>query len=74
MTDIKKQLSLNFDVAHSRPQHNEDPAPFGEETYILRRSVVQLQNVREQRERTKRIEEERVLMERIRARVAHLQA
>jgi hypothetical protein len=72
MNDSYTQLKLNFEAVQTRAQHNEEHP-------LLRKgvsssNVVQLRNVREQRERTKQLEEESVLMEIIRARVAHLQA
>lgn len=72
MNDSYTQLKLNFEPVQTRAQHNEEQP-------VVRKgassgNVVQLRNVRDQRERAKQIEDERMLMEMIRARVAHLQA
>ena len=76
------QLDLNFEGMPVRPHRNEEPPSAREATPVVCTDhvsvaparIVHLKSVREQRERNKRVEEERRLMERIRARVAHLQA
>lgn len=81
MEDKYIQLQLNFEMALSCPQRNEALSSTGGAVrgalvrYVVASSnVVQMKDLREQRERIKRIEEEHLLMERIRAQVAHLQA